>query len=544
MFRPLHATVLSILLVTTACGGSAPGGTASEAEPTLIVALPVDQLRSDLLERYDSLFTDGLRRVLDEGLVHTNSTHDHAANYTAVGHTTLGTGVHPTRHGIVGNAWYEVAPEGGWTSSVYAVADPDSPILGHPDYPGRSPANIQRPGLADWVLAQDPEARVAAISGKDRGSIPMSATARGEVYWLLAEQGEIVTSSWYHDELPEWVAEFNRERMPELYGDTLWESIVPAGLEALTLPDSAPWEGFRGGRYATFPHRAAEEATGLDDQRLQFNRWRQNTPFPRKAVLAFAEELVERLELGQRGSVDYLMVGISEVDYVGHHYGPHSPEQLDNLLRLDRELGEFLDDLDRVVGEGRWVMGVSADHGIADVPEAVDPPRDGVVRLTSEDRARIDAVAEAAAAEVGDDDPRARSERVAAALEATPEIAKAIPLHRLLEGPTGDTILDLFRNSMSTERYTSRYRDYGVEVVWQEGMLANRGYGTTHGSPWLYDRAVPLIFLGGGVPAGRSDERVATVDFAPTLAALAGVAVPDDLDGRAIIGEPVIRPDE
>lgn len=536
MFRPLRATALSIALLSAACSGGAP-------EPTLIVALPVDQLRSDLLERYDSLFTEGLRRVLDEGLVHPNSTHDHAANFTAVGHTTLATGVHPTRHGVVGNAWYETTPDGDW-NSVYAVEDPASPILGHPDYPGRSPVNIGRPGLADWVLAQDPEARVAAISGKDRGSIPMTTMAKGEVYWLLAEQGEIVTSSWYHDELPEWVVEFNESRMPVLYGDTLWESIVPEGLEGLTLPDSAEWEGFFGGRFSTFPHRASEEAVGTDEQRLRYNRWRQNTPFQSKAIFAFAEELIERLELGQRGPVDYLVVGMSQPDYVGHHFGPLSPEQLDNLLRLDRELGAFFDYLDRVVGEGQWVMGISADHGVADVPETVGPPTEGHLRLTSEDRARIDAVAAEAAASSDDDDPRAVAERVAVALEATPEVLRAIPLHELLDGPTGDTLVDLFRNSMSTERHISRYRDYGVDVIYLEGMLANRGYGTTHGTPWLYDRAVPLIFIGGGVPSGRSEERVATVDFAPTLAALAGIAVPGDLDGRAVIGDAVVRSPE
>ncbi|MEK9507305.1 alkaline phosphatase family protein [Gaopeijia maritima] len=535
MLRSLRLTALSLAVVASGCG---PGGApAADPAPTLIVALPVDQLRSDLLERYDTLFTGGLRRLLDEGLVHPNSTHDHANNFTAVGHTTLATGVHPTRHEVVGNEWHIATPEGEWRS-VYAVEDPDSPILGHPDYPGRSPVNIARPGLADWVLAQDPEARVAAISGKDRGSIPMMAQARGEVYWLLAEQGEIVTTTWYHDALPEWVAAFNEERMPELYGDTLWESIVPPGAEALTLPDSAPWEGFRGGRFATFPHLASAEATGLDDRRLQYNRWRQNTPFQSKAIFAFAEELIERFELGQRGPVDYLVVGMSQVDYVGHMYGPLSVEQLDNLLRLDRELGAFLDFLDATVGEGRWVMGVSADHGVADVPEALDRPDAARLRLTSEDRARLDAVADAAAEAAHDLEPRERAERVAAALEATPEIVRAISLHRLQEGPTGDSLLDLYRNSMSTERRTSRYRDYDVVVYYEEGMLANRGYGTTHGTPWLYDRAVPLIFLGAGVEPGRSDERVATVDFAPTLAALAGIEVPDDLDGRAVIGRP------
>lgn len=522
----VFALAAALLLAAGSCGPATPPG------PTLIVALPVDQLRADLLERYDTLFTGGLRRLLDEGLVHPDATHDHAATYTAVGHTTLGTGVYPTRHGIVGNSWYERTPDGRWRS-VYAVEDSSVSIPGFPDYPGRSPANIARAGLADWVLAHDPEARVAAVSGKDRGSIPMSATARGEVYWLLAEEGAFVTSSWYRDELPEWVVRFNEERMPVLYGDTIWEKSVPAGAEALALADAAEWESRGGGAFSTFPHRASVEATGGDDVRLRYNRWRQDTPFQGRAVIAFAEELIERLELGQRGTtVDYLVVGLSSPDYVGHRYGPLSLEQLDNLLHLDRDLGDFLTYLDRVVGEGKWVLGLSADHGVADVPETSTDPHHR--RLTSEDRARIRAVAQEAADASDDPDPEARAERVAAALETVPEIVRAFPLHQIATPPTGDTLLDLFRHSYSADRLTGSFREHGVMAVFQEGMLENRSYGSTHGTPWLYDRAVPLIFHGAGVPAGRSGERVATVDFAPTLAALAGIPVPDDLDGRVV----------
>ena len=291
---------------------------------------------------------------------------------------------------------------------------------------------------------------------------------------------------------------------------------------------------------STFPHRAALEATGTDEQRLQYNRWRQDTPFQGGAIFAFARELVERLELGQRGIVDYLVVGMSQTDYVGHHYGPLSLEQLDTLLRLDLELGHFLDFLDRVVGEGRWVLGLSADHGVADVPETAPASEPQRRRLASSDRARIAEVARTAAEASDDPDPLALAERVAAALETQPEIVRAFPLQHLEGAPTGDTLIDLFRNSRSAERLTGSFRDYGVMAIFQEGMLESRSYGSTHGTPWLYDRSVPLIFIGGGVTPGVSQERVATIDFAPTLAALAGVPAPSDLDGRAVVGQAVV----
>lgn len=550
MFPRFRLTVTSFMaaLVTACATGSTPATDPpdlvatrspedSRAEPAvrLIVALPIDQLRPDLLDLYDHLFTGGLRRIRDQGLHHPNGTHDHAATATAVGHTTLGTGVYPTRHGIVGNEWRERV-EDQWRT-VYAVADSTVSIVGHPSYPGRSPANLYRGGLGDWLLAHSPESRVAAVAGKDRTAIPMSGTARGDVYWLLVDQGEFVTSTWYRDSYPDWVTRFNRERMPELYGDTVWESTVPPEAAHLTLPDSSTWEGPGGGRFASFPHRATLEATGVDEDRLRHNRWRGVTPFGGDAILAFAEEMVRQLELGRRGVTDYLTVGLSQTDWVGHRYGPLSREQLDTLLRLDRGLGRFLAFLDDTVGEGRWVLGLSADHGVMDAPEDLARRGFDAGRVGGELTAELSRIAEnAAAANGASTDRDERADRVAAALQQHPDVGVAVPLHRLEAGATGDTIVDLFRNSYSRDRTTSRFREYDIQFAFREGLIATP-IGSTHGSPYFHDRWVPITFVGPGVRPGVSPARAATVDFAPTLAALAGIPVPDDLDG-----EPLIRP--
>lgn len=517
-----------LLLPIAGCAGQ---DAAVDDPPVLIVNMSVDQLRPDLIERYDALFTGGLRRLVDEGFHHPDATHDHAATETAVGHATLTTGVHPTRSGIISNSWREQREDGSWRS-VYAVEDTLAPILGHPSYPGRSPENLLVGGLPDWLVAHSPGSRVASVAGKDRSAATMGGRVRGgEVYWILPEEGAFVTSSWYREAYPEWVERFNRERMPVLYGDTIWESTIPPEALALTRPDTADWEG--DGVNSWFPHRASVEATGFDEERIRYNRWRGRTPFPDAAVLEFAAEAVRSLELGQRGVVDYLAVGLSQTDYVGHGYGPWSREQLDNLLRLDRALGEFFSFLDQTVGEGRWILGLSADHGVLDVPEAVTADGGASRRLTAEEQREFRSVAEAAAA-AGGDDPVEVARRVAEAVRALPYVGGAFPLADLESIPPGDTIVDLHRNSFSLTRVASPLYEFGVEMYLPEHFLfAGRPQGTTHASPWYYDRHVPLSFLGAGVVAGRSDERAATVDMAPTLAGLAGIPVPDGLDGRA-----------
>jgi hypothetical protein len=182
--RPFMPLALATL-AAAACQAQQPAPPGDG--PTLVVMLSVDQLQADLFARYDALYTGGLRRLLDDGFRFENATHDHASTETAPGHTTLATGVYPTRHGIVGNTWFQ--REGDTWRGVYSMEDLDSPILGQPDMPGRSAANIRRPGLGDWIQANDRDARVASLSRKDRSAIGLAAQARGEVYWLAGEAG-------------------------------------------------------------------------------------------------------------------------------------------------------------------------------------------------------------------------------------------------------------------------------------------------------------------------------------------------------------------
>ncbi|MDE2773764.1 MAG: alkaline phosphatase family protein [Gemmatimonadota bacterium] len=362
MSVPSRAGLLVLFCLTTSCLG--PARYPSSGEPALAILLVIDQLRPDLLDRYDALFVGGLRRLLDEGYRFTNATHDHAMTATAPGHTTLSTGVYPSRHGIVGNSWSEF--ELGEWRSVYSAEDRDRTILGHPALPGRSSANTDRPGLPDWIVASDSGSRVVSISRKDRAAIALAAKAVGDVYWLLQEEGRFVTSDFYQSEYPGWVERFNQATMPRVYADTVWNSTVPSAARSLSRPDTSVYES--NGEQTAFPHRGAERMGSSDAGAL--NRWRYLfTPLPDRAVVSFALNAIEELELGRRGSLDYLGISLSQVDEIGHSFGPLSREQLDNLLRLDRELARLFSSLDEALGAGNWVLAMSADHGVLGIPE-------------------------------------------------------------------------------------------------------------------------------------------------------------------------------
>jgi predicted AlkP superfamily pyrophosphatase or phosphodiesterase len=516
----LRLATAASLLPLLAAGCQGVGDAPPEERPSLIVLVSVDQLRGDLLAEYGDLFTGGLRRLLDEGASWPNTTHDHSETSTAPGHTTLATAVYPSRHGITGNSWFEEV--GGQWRSVYAVEDSLSPLLADPELPGRSPANLYREGLGDWVKQADPSALAVAVSRKDRASITMGGLAADHVYWLALGAGVqgFTTSTYYSDELPAWVTRVNSSLESTLWADTLWQNEIPEGDRARARGDALETEG--DGVHVTFPHRASAEAR--DTTRRSLGRWLEGTPSQDVAVFQLAEAALTELQLGQRGSVDYLALGLSATDAIGHAYGPRSQEQLDNLLRLDRELGAFLNALDEIVGTGRWVVALSADHGVVDMVEARNAAGLPGHRITSDEQLQMRSLAA---------DLRDNPAALALALEELPFVADVLTLDEVRSAaPATDSFMTLFRNSDVEGRGVGPFAGIDVLVRFEEGTYGSPR-GTGHGTPYYYDRSVPFLLLGPGVTPGVRSDRAATVDIAPTLAALGGISVPDDLNGTA-----------
>lgn len=532
MQRFMTATFVRLLILGALAGLTLSCVEVEREPPALVVYVAVDQLRGDLLERYDSLFTGGIRRLMDQGFRFTGTTHDHAHTATAVGHSTLSTGVFPSRNGIVGNSWMEETAE-GWRS-VYSFGDTLAHILGLPALEGRSSRNLLRSGLADWILEADSGAHVVSVSKKDRAAIAMGGKARGHVYWIAEAQGRFVTSSHYAGQYPEWVERFNREAMPEILGDSVWEQGVPERARSLSRRDTAAYEG--DGTHTYFPHRLQDEAEGEDT--ADRNRWAIRTPWPDRAVGAFAREAVQALGMGQDPVTDYLGLSFSQVDYVGHDYGPLSREQLDNLLHLDEVMGELMGFLDETVGPDRWVLAFTADHGVLTIPEYLVEQGQEASRARAEDFRTLRSTFEEYRSAEGD--PLSISEELAGALEELPFIADALTIPELTTGPPADSFVVLMRNSFHPERWNYGAGSEGSGVVFRFPELfypSTSERGTGHGSPYYYDRWVPLVFYGAGVEPGVSDAPSRTVDIAPTLAWLAGIPTPPDLDGTPLLEE-------
>jgi predicted AlkP superfamily pyrophosphatase or phosphodiesterase len=502
------------------------------ARPRLIVQITMDQLRYDLLERWRPNFRAGLRRLLDGGCWIRQGEVAHALTNSIPGHTTLASGLHPSGHGLTANEWW-VERDGVW-KEMDAYYDPAFPMAGHPDRPGGSLRFMKGSCLADWVKAADPRAKAVALSTGSTVAMCYGGRSADAVYWFDGRANAFVTSSFYRTGHA-WLTDFNARTLKDFQPQS-WTLAEPR-LAGLSLPDASAWEN--DGRNNTFPHDYLRESQrGSGEKPLAYGQWFAGTPFKEDALFALAARAVEAEALGGRGCLDYLAVLVDSTDAIGHGFGPLSLEQLDNLVRLDRALGRFLEMLDRKLGRDGYVLALSADHGTADPPEASGVGR----RLkAAEIEAALDRVAAAVQHRPGS--PGAVADAAADALRACDFIADAYT-QAALATPSADPFVELFRRSFRPDLtydfplWSDRPRPfhparYGVVARLKEGAVPPYA-ASVHGSPYSYDRRVPIVLYGSGVRRRETQTGGRTVDVAPTLAQLAGIAAPAGLDGRPL----------
>jgi predicted AlkP superfamily pyrophosphatase or phosphodiesterase len=535
--RPAIASAaLALLLLLPAARAGA------DAPPRLVLVLVVDQLRRD---RLDPALPGGLGRIAREGRVHTEGLLDHAITETCPGHATLLTGRHPGAAGIPGNRFIDA--EAGRT--VYCVEDRDAPVIGgdpgEVGEGGRSPRNLRVSALGDWMKAARPGTRVFAVGGKDRAAITLGGQRPDAAYWMLREGGPLgfTTSRYYRAELPAWVERFNARlarALPER-----WEHAV----EGAPRPDDYRGESPEYRRESPHPLRDGNPEKLADN--FSF------TPHLDEKTIDFARELVEREDLGGGSAPDLLALGLSATDLIGHLYGPFSHESADALRRLDRALGSFLEFLEARLGAGRVLVALSADHGVLALPEWLAergesrcPLEDGraglrwlVVGLGWELHRSLTWVLAlpkgwvvVAGTQLAASRPVAQRQGVPverivglveAYLERRPYVTRVWTPAELES--SDEEIARLYRNSRDPERSG----DLLLQIE-PTCLITPYGHGTTHGSPYSYDRAVPIAFWGPGIVPGRVAGPARTIDVAPTLARLLGVRPPGPIDGQPL----------
>ena len=350
--------------------------TAQAAEPpALVLQITIDALRADMLTRYSQHFgKGGFRYLMDEGAVFTNAHYDHSNTETIVGHASLATGTTPSRHGMVGNVWFDAHEN----RLVYNVEDANYPLLSKgagvdknaeidstqkaAESDGRSPLNIMTTTFSDALMQHYAgRAKAFGVSVKDRGAIALAGHT-GTAYWFSKKTGEFVTSAYYRDEYPKWVDAWNGQKLPHGFGDTQWTLTKPIDQYLFGGRDDQSYELDFPGYGRTFPHNF-----GPADNKY-FTILLTLSPVGDELTLDFSKALIEHEQLGQDEYTDFLSISFSSTDYVGHVFGPSSLESEDNLLRLDRTLADLFRYVHKKVGLRNTLIVVSADHGQPEAP--------------------------------------------------------------------------------------------------------------------------------------------------------------------------------
>ena len=485
---------------------------AAPQRPRLVLAIMVDQFRYDYLTRFGSEFNAGLKRLLTEGAVFTNANYDSAPTVTAVGHGTFLTGATPSVSGIIGNDWWDRTAN----RRVQSITDETVTTLGGSGA-GASPRRLMVSTVGDELKISGHGGKVISVSLKDRSAILPAGHMADGAFWFDTRTGNFASSTYYFKSLPAWASEINLSHPADKYAGRQWRNQKMPAQPSLQL-------------YAAV----------------------DSTPFGDELVLDFALRAMAVEKLGSGQKTDLLAVSFSSVDYVGHAFGPDSPEIHDMVVAVDKVIGQLLDAAERQAGPGNVVAVFSADHGVATIPAA------NIARNMP--GGRTDSQAERAAVEqalrarfgagnyiayfsetsmyfTADPVPgkqldRTEMQRVAAAVMRTqPHVMRVYTRTGLENGAaSGDVIDQRIRNGFHQERSGDVMIVH--EPNWQAG-----GSSANHGSPFSYDTHVPVIFLGPGrVKAGQYHGEAGIQDIGPTLAQILGIAAPTGSMGR-VLGE-------
>ena len=514
------------------------------APPRLVVLISIDQMRADYIDRFRHQWSKGLRRLLEEGAWFREADFPYYNTVTCAGHASISTGTVPAVHGMVLNQWWERD-----NSRLVSCTDDEREKLVTYGIPvngiGHSARNLASNTLSDEMRLQLPRPpRVVSISLKARSAISLGGHRPDAVIWLDEADGEWVTSTAFSNVPLGFFANYITRHSLRSQMGRRWDRLLP--LDKYVYEYSS--ENRRRIALVTreFPHTV--KGTGEEIGGAFTDAW-ESSPFSDEYLGALARLAVDELKLGAGAATDFLAVSYSALDKVGHDFGPDSHEVQDVLIHLDRELGLLLDHLDKQVGKGRYVLGLSSDHGVSPVPERLKSAGFESGRIGTVAIGRI--IDDVLQKELGGGPYRTRviyndiyfNDGVYAKLTQNPKAMQAVlDAVRRTDGvwrvyrKEELSAQDPFTRQSAMSHYEGRSGD--IKMLGRAYWITSSST-TTHGTGHRYDTHVPVLLYGQGVKPGEYLERASPIDIAPTLAHLLGITLPDAM-GR-VLSEGLIR---
>jgi hypothetical protein len=479
--------------------------------------------------------------MLTKGFTCENTFIPYTPTYTAAGHASIYTGSVPAVNAIIGNFWYSRDLK----RNYYCTEDTTVSTVGSSSVAGRmSPRNMYSSTITDELrLATNFRSKTIGIALKDRGAILPAGHSANAAYWFDNATGGWITSTYYMNELPAWVKTFNDRKLPETYMKKPWNTLYPINTYLQSTGDVKVYESNLTGEDNSFPHR-----TDTINTRQQYEAFKF-TPYGNTYTCDMAKAAIEAEKLGQRGVTDFLAISFSSTDYIGHAFGPNSVEAEDTYLRLDRDLASLFKYLDAKLGQGQYLVFLSADHGAAHVPGFMKENKFPAGAMDDADIKKW--LNETASKEFGQAnlveqiinyqvylnhsviadkkiDESLLRKWVIRKLASHPAIMRAFDLNNL----SGETLPDKIK-SMVTYGYNQKLSG-DIQFLYRPHWFDGWDKGTTHGAWNPYDSHIPLVWYGWNIKPGKTNRETYMSDIAPTIAALLRIQMPSGTTGTVI----------
>lgn len=519
------------------------------ARPKLVVGIVVDQMRWDYLYRfYNRYSVGGFKRLLNEGFSCENANIDYIPTVTAAGHTCIYTGSVPSIHGIAGNDFVVQATG----KQIYCAEDSTVQTVGSTSAAGHmSPRNLLVTTVTDELrLATNFRSKVIGIALKDRGGILPAGHTANAAYWFDDKSGNWITSTYYMNDLPQWVKDFNARKLPETYLKKDWNPLYPLNTYVQSTADNNRYEGkFKGADAPTMPVKTS----ALYNGNLGMIR---STPYGDTFTLDLATAAVNAEMLGQRGITDFLAVSLSSTDYVGHQYGVNAIETEDTYLRLDQDLSNFFSFLDGKLGKGNYTVFLTADHGAAhnstflkdhNIPAGNWDDAACLRNLNKilADKYKVEKlIINLDNYQVNLNNPAISKANISpdeikldciSYLQRQPEIAYVVDMQKTVAASIPDELKQRIINGYNTANSGA------IQIILKPAYYTGHGSGdggptgTTHGTWNPYDAHIPMVFMGWGIKHGDLAREVHMTDITPTIATLLHIQAPNGSIGHPVV---------
>lgn len=505
----------------------------SQEQPKLVVAVVIDQMKAEYLDRFYNDFEDnGFKKLLKNGYHYKNTHYNYLPTYTAPGHASIYTGTTPIQHGIIGNDWYIK----NLKKERYCTEDNEVQLLGNgDDNEGKmSPRALLATTITDELkLNTNFKSKVIGISLKDRGAILPAGHFADWAFWY-SKTGSFISSNYYAENLPQWVTDFNTEKNYEKYITKPWTLLKPKEIYNESLTDNNPYEGKLYKKAPFFPYDLQQMYENNDAGILR------TTPFGNNLLLDFALRAIEKENLGKDNITDFISISFSSTDYIGHVLGPRSIEIQDTYLRLDNTIAQLLSYLDKNIGHDKYLLFLTADHAGAENVTYLKENKYVVNNILSKN---IEQDLKDISNKIFNEniieyysnfniflDENIINKKNITSVQIENFIKECCKLNYISAIYTKQQIITSNHNNDILNKISNGYslKESGdLVLVFNPGYVEYSGLGTTHGSPYNYDTHVPLIFYGNNIKHGQSFTNKDITQIAATLSFILKTPMPN-----------------